>query len=203
MVAREGPVSLHGGVEGGRTKFVCGVGSGPDDVRATISFETGDPTATLGRAIAFLREQERLAGPLAGLGVVMFGPLDLRPASPTYGQVLSTPKPGWSGADILTPLRAAFAIPVTLDTDVTAAALAEWRWGAARGCDPAVYLTVGTGIDGGAIVGGRPLHGLLHPEMGHVPVRRHPQDPAAFSGICRFHIDCLEGMASGPAIAAG
>ena len=195
-------MSLYGGIEGGGTKFVCAVGSGPDDVRATTSFETGSPAATLDRAIAFFREQERQVGPLAGLGVAMFGPLDLRPVSPTYGRVLSTPKPGWSGADILAPLRAAFSIPVTLDTDVNAAALAEWRWGAARGCDPALYLTVGTGIGGGAIVGGRPLHGLLHPEMGHVSVRRHPHDPAAFSGICPFHGDCLEGMASGPAIAA-
>jgi fructokinase len=195
-------VATHGGMEGGGTKFTCAVGNGPDDVRAVASFETGTPEATLSRAIAFFREQEQQFGPIAGLGAAMFGPIDLRLGSPTRGRVLSTPKPGWSGADILGPLRSAFAVPVTLDTDVNAAALAEWRWGAARGCDPALYLTVGTGIGGGAIVGGRPLHGLLHPEMGHVQVQRHPRDLAIFAGICPFHGDCLEGMASGPAIEA-
>ena len=195
-------MAIYGGIEGGGTKFVCALGSGPDDVRAVVSFDTGAPEATLDRAIAFFQEQEQQFGPIAGLGVAMFGPLDLRPASPTHGRVLRTPKPGWSGADILQPLRAALSVPVTLDTDVNAAALAERRWGAARDCDPALYLTVGTGIGGGAIVGGQPLHGLLHPEMGHVPVRRHARDPAGFAGICPFHGDCLEGMASGLAIAA-
>jgi fructokinase len=153
-------------------------------------------------AIAFLREQEQLTGLIAGLGVAMFGPLDLRPGSEAHGHVMSTPKPGWSGADIVGPLHSAFSVPVALDTDVNAAALAEWRWGAARGCDPALYLTVGTGVGGGAVVGGRPIHGLLHPEMGHIPVRRHPQDSEAFAGVCPFHGDCLEGMASGPSIEA-
>lgn len=194
-------MAIYGGIEGGGTKFVCAVGRGPADVRATTTFDTTTPDVTIARAIAFFREHEQRGGPLSGLGVAMFGPVDLRLASPTYGRVLGTPKPGWSGTDIVGPLQAAFpAIPVSLDTDVDAAALAEWRWGAATGCDPALYLTVGTGIGGGVVVGGRPLHGLLHPEMGHVPVRRHPGEPAAFLGVCPFHGDCLEGMASGPAI---
>jgi len=134
------------------------------------------------------------------MGVGMFGPVDLRPASPGHGHIMATPKPGWSGTDILGPLQASLGVPVAIDTDVNAAALAEWRWGAARGCDPALYLTVGTGIGGGVIVGGRPLHGLLHPEMGHIPVRRHPDEPASFAGVCPFHGDCLEGMACGPAL---
>jgi fructokinase len=193
-------VATYGGIEGGGTKFVCAVGSGPDDIRSLISFDTADPAGTIGRAIAYLREQELHLGRLDAIGIGMFGPLDLRPESATFGHVLRTPKLGWSGADVLGPFRAAFPVPAVLDTDVNAATLAEWRWGAAQRCDPALYVTVGTGIGGGAVVGARPLHGLLHAEMGHVPVRRHPEDPPNFVGTCPFHGDCLEGLASGPAI---
>jgi fructokinase len=193
-------VALYGGIEGGGTKFMCAVGTGPDDVRAMAGFETGAPEATLSQAIAFFQQKQREYGPLDAIGVGMFGPVDVRPQSPSYGHVLRTPKAGWSGADVLGPLRKALGVPLVLDTDVNAAALAEWRWGAARGCDPALYLTVGTGIGGGAIVDGRPLHGLLHPEMGPVAVRPHRDEPEWFRGVCPFHGDCLEGMASGPAI---
>jgi fructokinase len=193
-------VAIYGGIEGGGTKFVCIVGSGPDSIKALTSFPTGPPDPTISQAIAFFEERERELGRIEALGIGMFGPIDLRCASPSHGHVLRTPKPGWSGAGILGPLRKAFSVPMVLDTDVNAAALAEWRWGSARGCDPALYLTVGTGIGGGVVAGGRPLHGLLHPEMGHVAVRRHREDPESFAGICPFHGDCLEGMASGPAI---
>ncbi len=191
-------MAVYGGIEGGGTKFVCVVGTGPDDVRATMSFETGAPDATIDRAVAFFLQQKREAGGLEALGIGVFGPVDVRPASPSYGRILRTPKSGWSDVDILGPLQRELGVPVVIDTDVNAAALAEWSWGAAQGCDPALYLTVGTGIGGGAVVGGRPLHGLLHPEMGHIHVIRHPED--SFAGLCPFHGDCLEGMASGPAL---
>lgn len=191
-------MTVYGGIEGGGTKFVCALGTGPDDLRVTMSFETGAPEATIDQAIAFFLQQQREEGGLEALGIGIFGPVDVRPASKSYGRMLRTPKPGWSDVDILGPFQRALGVPVVIDTDVNAAALAEWSWGAAQGCDPALYLTVGTGIGGGAVVGGRPLHGLLHPEMGHIHVKRHPED--SFAGLCPFHGDCLEGMASGPAL---
>jgi len=184
-----------GGIETGGTKTVCAVGSGPDDVRAGACFPTTTADETLARAAAFFREHRP-----AAVGVASFGPLDLDPASPTFGSITATPKPGWSGADVVGALRRALVVPVAIDTDVNGAALAEWRWGAGTQCDPLVYVTVGTGIGGGAVVGGRPLHGLAHPEMGHMRVPRAPGDD--FAGWCPFHADCLEGLASGPAIQA-
>ena len=197
--AREGESPLVGGVETGGTKFVCAIGTGPTDVRATAEFTTGSPEATLARAVEFFRAGG-LQAPLAAVGIAAFGPLDLDPASPTYGSITTTPKPGWAGTDLAGTLRRALGIAVAIDTDVNAAAVAEHRWGAARGLDTLVYLTVGTGIGGGALVKGRPLHGLVHPEMGHIRV---PHDRVAdpFGGACPYHGDCLEGLASGPAMA--
>lgn len=148
----------------------------------------------------FFREQSQLA-PLAAIGIASFGPLDLHPRSATFGHITTTPKPGWANVDVVRPFVAALGIPVAIETDVNAAALAEYLWGADQALDPLVYITVGTGIGGGAVVNGRPLHGLVHPEMGHIKV---PHDTAedAVSGICRYHGDCLEGLASAPAIAA-
>lgn len=192
---------LLGGIEAGGTKFVCVVGTGIDDVRAETRILTTMPAETLRAVVRFFEDATRAHGPLAALGVGSFGPIDLREASPTYGCITTTPKPGWSGADLVGTLRRAFAVPVGIDTDVNAAALGEWRHGAARGLDTFVYLTVGTGIGGGGLVGGRLLHGLVHPEMGHVRVPHdHAADP--FPGVCPFHGDCLEGLASGPAMAA-
>lgn len=192
---------MFAGIEAGGTKFVCALGSGPDDLRATTSFPTTTPQETLGRAIAFVREQQETLGErVTAIGIASFGPLDLRAGSSTYGRVTSTPKPGWAGADVVGAFHDAFGVPIGFDTDVNGAALAEARWGAGRGLDPVVYVTVGTGIGGGALVNGRLLHGLLHPEMGHVLVRRHADDP--FAGRCPYHSDCLEGLASGPAIEA-
>jgi len=192
---------LLGGIEAGGTKFVCVAGTGIDGVRAEARIPTTTPAETLGAVVRFFEDAVRAHGPLAALGVGSFGPVDLHPASPRYGCITTTPKPGWSGADLVGTLRRAFAVPVGIDTDVNAAALGEWRHGAARGLDTFVYLTVGTGIGGGGLVGGRLLHGLVHPEMGHVRVPHdHAADP--FPGVCPFHGDCLEGLASGPAMAA-
>jgi fructokinase len=185
------------GVEGGGSHWVCAIGRGPDDLRAQAAFAARDPAATLAQVAGFLRGHR---GAVAALGVACFGPVDLDPASPTFGHVTTTPKPGWSHVDVAGPLRAALGSPtVVFDTDVNGAALGEQRWGAGRGVDPLVYVTVGTGIGGGAIVHGRPLHGLVHPEMGHVPIAREPDD--GFAGACPYHGACLEGLASGPALA--
>lgn len=186
------------GVEAGGTKFVVASGTGPEDLSPPVRIRTTDPDRTMRDTLAAI--QDIVEGrPPSAIGVATFGPVDLRPTSNRYGHLIRTPKPGWDGADVLGPLRGLDA-PIGLDTDVNGAALAEARWGAAVGLDSVVYITVGTGIGGGAIVAGVPLHGLLHPEMGHVLVRRHPDDD--FPGQCSFHGDCLEGLASGPAVEA-
>ena len=192
-------MSLYGAIEAGGTKFVCAVGTGPDDLRAEARFPTTTPLETLDRTISFFKEQqERLGEPLIALGVGSFGPVDPNPASPTFGFVTTTPKPGWANADVVGALRKVFPIPVGFDTDVNAAALGEHRWGAAQGLDTFIYLTIGTGLGGGGMVGGRLIHGLVHPEMGHI---RIPHDWAAdpFPGACPYHGDCFEGLAAGPA----
>lgn len=190
---------LFGGIEGGGTKFVCAVGSGPDDLRAETRFPTTTPEETIAHALAFFQEQQAIHGALAAIGIACFGPLDPRPASSTFGRILPTPKPGWTNADLLSPFRAAFGVPVGFDTDVNGAALAEARWGAAQGCDPVLYLTIGTGIGGGFLVNGQLVHGLLHPEAGHLPLP-HDRTRDPFEGLCPFHGDCFEGLACGPAI---
>jgi fructokinase len=192
--------TLYGGIEAGGTKFVCAIASGPDDVRAETTFPTTTPAETFGRALAFFGEQAR-GEPLAAVGIASFGPVDLDPASPTHGYITTTPKPGWGNTDFAGAMRAALGVPVFFDTDVNAAALGECTWGAGRGRDPVVYLTIGTGIGGGLVVGGRPVHGLQHPEMGHMYLPRDPAEAAAFGGACPYHGACLEGLASGPAIA--
>lgn len=191
---------LYGGIEGGGTKFVCAVGTGPDDVRAEVRFATTTPEETLRRAVEFFVAQRR-HDPLAAVGIGCFGPVDLGPGSPTYGFVTTTVKAGWTQCDVAGTVARALDLPVGFDTDTNAAALAEQRWGAAQGLDTFVYLTVGTGIGGGLMVGGQLVHGLMHPEMGHIPVPHDwSQDP--FPGVCPFHGDCLEGLAAGPALQA-
>lgn len=191
---------LVGSIEVGGTKSVCAVGSGPEDLRDVRRFPTGAPAATIATAIEYFLEQRQRHGDLKAVGIGSFGPLDLDRSSPTHGHVSSTPKPGWSGADVAGPIAAALGVPVTIDTDVNAAALGEWRWGAAQGLHTFVYLTIGTGIGGGAFVNDDLVHGLVHPEMGHLKIPRDPdRDP--FPGRCPFHGDCWEGLAAGPAIA--
>jgi fructokinase len=192
--------SMFGGVEAGGTKFVCVIGTGPDDILETQRIEVTSPTDTLGAALGFFRRAVESGNWLDAIGIGSFGPVELRQDQARYGRITTTPKGGWSGTDIVGPFAAAFGIPVGYDTDVNAAALAEGRWGAARGLDSFVYLTLGTGVGGGAVIHGKPLHGLLHPEMGHIAVPRRRGD--RFEGLCPFHGDCLEGMASGPAIGA-
>jgi fructokinase len=192
-------MQLYGAIEAGGTKFVCAAGSGPDDLRAETRFPTTTPDETIGQAIAFFEAQGAERGPLAALGIASFGPVDLNRASPRYGYITSTPKPGWQHADLVGPLARALGVPVGFDTDVNGAALGEWRWGAAQGLTTFLYLTIGTGIGGGGMVNGQLMHGLTHPEMGHMFV---PHDRARdpFDGICPYHGDCLEGLASGVAI---
>jgi len=177
---------------------VCGVGTGPDDLQLT-TVPTTSPQATIDQIIAFFRDQ---AGrELSAVGIGAFGPVDLHPESPTFGFITSTPKVGWQQYDLASTLYRALQVPIGFDTDVNAAAAGEARWGAGRGLPNFLYLTVGTGIGGGALVNGEVIHGLLHPEMGHI---RIPHDLGAdpFPGSCPYHKDCLEGLASGPAMQA-
>jgi fructokinase len=189
-------MSLYGAIEAGGTKFVCAVGTGPEDLRAQARFPTTTPQETLGRCIDFFRAQPKIEA----LGVGCFGPIELRRHAPSYGFVTTTPKVGWANADVVGPLRQALGVPVGFDTDVNSAVLGESRWGAAQGLDTAIYVTIGTGIGGGALIGGRLAHGLVHPEMGHLLVPRE-QDDLEFAGYCPYHgARCWEGVASGPAI---
>src|SRR3972149_1910083 len=160
---------LVGGIEAGGTKFVCAVGTDAGEILAQDRFRTTTPGETIVQAIKFFRAQEDRLGAAAAIGIASFGPIDLNPRSPTYGSITSPPKAGWAGAPLLGRIRDGLHVPIRIDTDVNAAALAEWRWGSAKTLDTFLYLTVGTGIGGGGLVNGRPIHGLVHPQMGHVP----------------------------------
>ncbi len=191
-------VKFYGGIEAGGTKFVCVVASGPGQVVDEIRFMTTTPEETLGKTIQFFQPFVDSAQ-VSAIGVGAFGPLDLNPKSPTYGFITSTPKPGWSNTDVLGMLQRALRINVALDTDVNVAGLGEYKWGASKGCDPSLYLTIGTGIGGGYIKDGKSLIGMLHPEMGHLRIP-HNRELDPFPGSCPFHGDCFEGLANGPAI---
>lgn len=181
---------MFAGIEAGGTSFVCAVGTSPADLRARTVIETRSPRETLAEVTAALAEFD-----LDAVGIGCFGPVDL-----AHGRITSTPKPGWAGVELVAEVQAALGeLPIGFDTDVNAAALAELRWGAAAGLDTFTYVTVGTGIGGGGLVGGSLMHGLVHPEMGHMLVPRHPRDPLA-EGTCPFHSDCWEGWAARAAI---
>jgi fructokinase len=186
---------IYGGIEAGGTKWVCAIGDGPGDLRETVTFPTTTPVETIGRATDFFTRTNGLAA----VGVGSFGPIDVRRSSPTWGSITTTPKAGWAHTDVVSALGLALGLPVAFDTDVNAAALGEQRWGAAIGLDTFCYITVGTGIGGGGMSNGRLLHGLLHPEFGHM---RIPHDRARdpFEGACPYHGDCFEGLASGGAL---
>jgi fructokinase len=181
---------MFGGVEAGGTSFVCAVGTGPRDLRARTVIATRAPEETVAQVVAHLRHHQ-----LRAIGAACFRPLDL-----VAGRIISTPKPGWEGAEVIGAIRAAFGdLAVGFDTDVNGAGLAEWRWGAAQGLDTFTDLTVGAGIGGGGMVGGQLMHGLVHPEMGHMRLPRHPADPLE-RGACPFHDDCWEAWAAREAI---
>ncbi len=185
-----------GGIEAGGSKFVCAAGSGPEDAEFS-EFPTTTPEETIGHVVDFFRAR----APVAAIGIASFGPIDPNTESPTFGFITCTPKLAWRNFDFAGAVGRALGTPIAFDTDVNAAALAESRWGAARSLRNFVYVTVGTGLGGGAILDGRLLHGRLHPEMGHI---RIPHDRARdpFPGNCPYHGDCLEGLAAGPAIEA-
>ncbi len=186
---------MLGAIEAGGTKFVLAVGTAPGELAARQTLPTTSPQETLAAAAQWLSQH----GPLQALGIGSFGPVELDRAAPGWGHITNTPKPGWAGCDMAGFFAKTLGSPVAFDTDVNAAALAE---AAARpGCGALAYVTIGTGIGGGLVIGGAPVHGLAHPEMGHIIPRRHPAD-TEFAGICPHHGDCLEGLACGPAIAA-
>lgn len=186
------------GIELGGTKAIALIAEGRRIVER-MTVPTTSPEQTLG---ALRKELVRWHAemPIAALGIASFGPLRVDAAAPDFGRMLATPKPGWSGADIAAALAASFDCAWKIDTDVNGAALAEWRWGAGRGCSSLCYLTIGTGVGGGLLIEGRPVHGMLHPELGHMRLRRAAGDN--FEGACPFHGDCVEGLVSGPALQA-
>lgn len=190
-------MAQYGLIEAGGTKFVLGIAQETREISARHQIPTTTPAETLASCLTWFLENG-LTQPKA-FGIASFGPLDLNRASPTWGHITRTPKPHWSGADLVTPFATAFNCPVAIDTDVNGAALSEHRWGAGAGLDSLLYLTIGTGIGGGFVSEGRLLRGLSHPEMGHIRVARHPQD-TDYAGFCPFHGDCFEGLTAGPAI---
>ncbi len=185
------------GIELGGTKVVCGIANGAGDILQRIVIPTRGPEETL---IDIKYWLEPRLDDATGLGIASFGPVYIDPASPRYGHIGATPKTAWRDFDLHRAIREWAALPLALDTDVNAAALAEIRWGAASGHANVVYITVGTGIGGGIVANGRAVHGLMHPEIGHMKPRRLPGDD--FDGLCPFHGDCFEGLAAGPAIKA-
>ena len=186
---------MIGGIEAGGTKCVLAVGPAPDAIAATHTIATRAPEETVAEALAWFAAQPRISA----LGLATFGPVGLDPARAEWGHILSTPKPGWSGFDFAGALASGLGVRVAVETDVNAAALAEAR---ARGnAQSLAYMTVGTGIGVGLVIDGRCVHGAAHPEMGHFYPRRPPDDDG-IAGTCPFHGDCLEGLASGPAILA-
>lgn len=184
---------LIGGIEAGGTKFVCGIGNEKGEILDKISFPTEIPEVTLAKVVEYFKNKN-----IEALGVGSFGPIDPNPKSSTYGFIKKTPKLAWTNFNILGYLKKYFSVPISFDTDVNGAALGEAIWGAAKNLENCVYLTIGTGIGGGALVSGKLIHGMLHPEMGHIIIKRHFED--TYNGKCPFHKDCLESLASGPAI---
>jgi fructokinase len=196
-IIEKDPKPLIGAIEGGGTKYNCILAYFPDEIVAESRIPTTTPQETLSQVIDFFSQSG--AGQLSALGLANFGPLDLDPHSPTYGYLKATPKKDWGNTDLLTPFRQAFHLPIEFETDVNAAAYAEFLWGAAKGLETFLYITIGTGIGAGVMANGSLLHGQTHPEAGHILLPHDPQkDP--YQGFCPFHQDCFEGLASGPSL---
>jgi fructokinase len=191
-------MARYAGLEMGGTKTITVLGR-PGEIAERIEFPTTTPDETLGRATDLLRRWHA-AEPVQAVGIASFGPVRLATDAPDYGTILNTPKPGWAGARVMETVQAAYPGPITLDTDVNAAALAEHRLGAGQNCSSLVYLTIGTGVGGGILIDGKAVHGALHPEIGHLRLRRSPED--TFRGVCTYHGGCAEGLLSGPGLAA-
>jgi fructokinase len=190
-------MSVYGGIEAGGSKWQCAVGSAPDDLRAQQTIPTTTPQETIDRVVAFFERE----GPVEAIGIGAFGPVNAHLSSPTWGFITTTPKPGWAQTDVGPEIQRRLSVPVVFDTDVNAAALGEHLWGAAKGLDTFCYITVGTGIGGGGMARGKLLHGLVHPEFGHLRIP-HDLEGDPFPGVCPYHGDCWEGLASGRAIEA-
>ena len=188
---------LYGGIEAGGTKFNCIIASGPDNIVAETRIPTKAPEDTLPHVIDFFRNS---GVPLSAVGIGSFGPVDVHPASPTFGYVTTTPKPGWPHTNFAGAIRDALRVPVAFDTDVNVAAFGEYTWGAAQGLSTFVYFTIGTGIGGGGMIEGKLMHGLVHPEMGHMRIP-HDRVRDPYAGQCPYHSDCFEGLCCGPALA--
>jgi fructokinase len=190
-------LDFYGAIEAGGTKFICAIGTADGEIVLRKRIETTTPDQTLSQCVDFFSNS---GYSIKTLGLCCFGPVDLNKNSPTYGHITKTPKKGWVDVDICGYFSSKLNTTVVFDTDVNGAAYAEYLFGSGRGCSSLIYVTIGTGIGGGAIVDGKPLHGLMHPEMGHIFVKRHADDN--YPGSCSYHSDCLEGLASGPAITA-
>jgi fructokinase len=191
---------LFAGIEAGGTKFVCAIGNSSGEVLERENFPTTTPTQTMDLVNEFLKRMHAKY-PFSAIGIASFGPIDPDTDSPGYGRITTTPKPGWKHFDIVGHIRKKFNMPIGFDTDVNGAALGEARWGSGQGVDSLIYWTVGTGIGAGGLLSGKMMHGLIHPEMGHTFVN-HDKMKDPFEGVCPFHKDCLEGLASGPAMCA-
>jgi len=191
-------MNLFGGIEAGGTKFVCAVGTNPEDLREPYRFGTTSPKETIEKIIKYFKEQNKREK-ISAIGIGSFGPVDLKKNSSTYGYITSTPKIKWQNTNFYGKIQKTLNVPVGFDTDVNAAALGEHQWGAARDVSDFIYITIGTGIGGGGIINGEFLHGLIHPEMGHIFIP-HDTKVDPYEGKCPFHNNCFEGLASGTAI---
>ncbi len=184
---------IYGALEAGGTKMVCALGNEKGEISEKISLPTLQPENTIPHIIDYFKDKK-----IEALGVASFGPVDLDPESPTYGHITTTPKPGWKNYDLVGTLQKALNVPIGFDTDVNGSLLGEVTFGDSKGLSDVVYITIGTGIGGGVLSGGKLVHGMLHPEMGHMLIR--PRHDDKYAGRCIFHHNCLEGMAAGPAI---
>ena len=190
----------YGGIEAGGTKFNCIIAQDPEHIFLETTIQTNTPEITIPEVINFFKEGEkRLGQNLSAMGIACFGPVNLNQADPLFGSITSTPKVQWQNTPLLNLLKPHFNIPFGFDTDVNGAALGEGKWGAGQGLSDFIYMTIGTGIGGGVISNGKPVHGLIHPELGHI-LMRHDFEKDPFAGICPYHGDCLEGLACGPAM---